>query len=161
MWIENDVTLSYSVAQHGGLTGVFILYSDCLKRNNYLPIPSLFTNFEQMWFSVTADSCWINWIIRVTSARRAFLQSLLAPSTGVTAKLQLYSQATEDQIALHNIKINFVGVYYLVYSEGDISEASLLCGIFHQLPVHGPELVKLIYKNKITLYFYNCKVSLW
>lgn len=35
-------------------------------------------------------------------------------------------------------------VCYLVYPERDVSEASLLSGIFHQLPVHGPELVKLI-----------------
>lgn len=37
-----------------------------------------------------------------------------------------------------------VRVCYLVYPERDVSEASLLRGIFHQLPVHGPELVKLI-----------------
>lgn len=36
---------------------------------------------------------------------------------------------------------------YLVDSEGDVSEASLLWGIFHQLPVHGPKLVKLICKK--------------
>ncbi len=38
----------------------------------------------------------------------------------------------------------------LVYPEGDVSEASLLSGIFHQLPVHGPELVKLICDNTNT-----------
>lgn len=40
-----------------------------------------------------------------------------------------------------------VCVCYLVYPKGDVSEAALLGGILHQLPVHGPELVKLICEN--------------
>lgn len=36
------------------------------------------------------------------------------------------------------------GAYYLVYPEGDVSEAALLSGKLHQFPVHGPELIKLV-----------------
>ena len=43
-----------------------------------------------------------------------------------------------------------VCVCYLVYPKGDVSEAALLGGILHQLPVHGPELVKLICENTNT-----------
>ena len=48
---------------------------------------------------------------------------------------------------------------YQVYPEGDVSEASVLSGIFHQLPVHGPELVELICDNTNT-YGNYCKIYL-
>ena len=35
--------------------------------------------------------------------------------------------------------------HYQVYSERDVTESAFVCGILHQLTVHGPELVKLIW----------------
>ena len=54
----------------------------------------------------------------------------------------------------------FVSVCYLVYPKGDVSEAALLGGILHQLPVHGPELVKLICENTNTHRSANLKTVL-
>lgn len=124
------------------------------------------------YFKLTHETEWAVWLEVISLLRQHHISRHTAIWLHLLGWTENFSSAlqspetrkctgwTENDI-ISVFKFLSVCVCYLVYPEGDVSKASVLSGIFHQLPVHGPELVKLICGNTRTSSWFTFEIILF